>query len=78
MGMDTDCTTREEHAVLVGGPAHGLRLRVTDRPTILQITRPCEVEAAPGGVRAEALYVYRLGLPPGEGPLRYGYDAASP
>lgn len=78
MVMDTDCTTREEHAVLVGGPAHGLRMRVTDRPPVVQVTRPCEVEAPPGGVRAEALYVYRLGLPAGDGPLRYGYDAASP
>ncbi|MFD8571539.1 hypothetical protein [Streptomyces sp. NPDC057694] len=72
-----------ELAVLDGGPAHGLRLRVTDRPSVVQITRPCELDRAesPGEspeLRAEALYVYRRDLSSHDEPLRYGFDGASP
>ncbi|MFJ4713040.1 hypothetical protein [Streptomyces sp. NPDC088785] len=70
-----------ELAVLDGGPAHGLRLRVTDRPPVVQITRPCALEGPPGtppGLRAEALYVYRRDLSRHDEPLRYGFDGASP
>ncbi|MFF1697712.1 hypothetical protein ACFVXC_29545 [Streptomyces sp. NPDC058257] len=68
-----------ELAVLEGGPAHGLRLHVTDRPPVVQVTRPCDVdEAGPDGLRAEALYVYRRDLRVQDEPLRYGFDEASP
>ncbi|WP_353943434.1 hypothetical protein ABII15_18480 [Streptomyces sp. HUAS MG91] len=70
-----------ERAVLVGGPAHGLRLHVTDRPPVVQVTRPCELEEPTGsvpGLRAEALYVYRRDLSTHDEPLRYGFDGASP
>ncbi|MEU6846513.1 hypothetical protein ABZ930_32070 [Streptomyces sp. NPDC046716] len=69
-----------ELAVLEGGPAHGLRVHVTDRPPVVQITRPCELEGASGatGLRAEALYVYRRDLGGHGEPLRYGFDGASP
>jgi hypothetical protein len=30
-----------EEAVLDGGPAHGLRIRVAGRPRMLQVTQPC-------------------------------------
>ncbi|MGA6152357.1 hypothetical protein ACPEIC_03385 [Stenotrophomonas sp. NPDC087984] len=42
------------------------------------MTYPCEVDAALGGVRAEALYIYRRDLRVEHEPLRYGFDAASP
>ncbi|MGW5861141.1 hypothetical protein ACWFRJ_03050 [Streptomyces sp. NPDC055239] len=68
-----------ELAVLDGGPAHGLRLHVADRPPVVQVTRPCDVEeAGPDGLRAEALYVYRRDLRVQDEPLRYGFDGASP
>ena len=74
-------TSRKELAVLEGGPADGLRLRVTDRPDVVQVTEPCEVDDSPrppGLLRAEALYVYRRDLRVQEEPLRYGFDRASP
>ncbi|MFE7860164.1 hypothetical protein [Streptomyces sp. NPDC057403] len=53
-------------------------MRVTDRPWVIQVTYPCEVEARPGGVRAEALYIYRRDTSVKSEPLRYGFDIASP
>ncbi|WP_420034401.1 hypothetical protein ACN2WE_19410 [Streptomyces sp. cg28] len=78
--MNPHAQAARELAVLEGGPAHGLRLRVTDRPPVVQITRPCEMEdpAGPAGLRAEALYVYRRDLSSHGEPLRYGFDGASP
>ncbi|MFE6157328.1 hypothetical protein ACFQ7F_00180 [Streptomyces sp. NPDC056486] len=68
-----------ELALLQGGPAHGLRLHVTDRPPVVQVTRPCDVEEdGPDGLRAEALYVYRRDLRVQDEPLHYGFDGASP
>lgn len=79
-----------ETAVLEGGPADGMRLRVCDEPAVLQVGRPCPAEQAdgngeqPGRERAEgegdvllvqALYVYRRLA---GRPLRYGFDPASP
>lgn len=77
-----------EAAVLDGGPADGVRMRVPDRPGVVQVTVECPVEetdaegshgAGPGaGLRAEALYVYRRDHRVREEPLRYGYDGATP
>ncbi|GAA2536079.1 hypothetical protein ACPCT9_16205 [Streptomyces koyangensis] len=61
-------------------PAAGLRLRVTGRPAILQVTRACEAEQAPGGKEfgVTEVYVYRRDWRVKRPPLRYGYDPASP
>ncbi|MEU6853575.1 hypothetical protein ABZ901_27075 [Actinacidiphila alni] len=74
-----------EEAVLDGGPAHGLRVRVVGRPRVLQVTHPCLVDqdtpAAPAGaapLRVEALHVYRRDPQTAGAPLRYGFDPASP
>jgi len=67
-----------EAAVLDGGPADGLRMRVTDRPKAIQVTYPCRLDSAPDGVRAEALYIYRRDIHVKGEPLRYGFDGASP
>ncbi|MER5438481.1 hypothetical protein [Streptomyces sp. NPDC002790] len=77
---NTHDTGDRELAVLDGGPAHGLRLRVTGRPPVVQVTRPCDVEEPPGpqDLRADALYVYRRDLYVQDEPLRYGFDRASP
>ncbi|MEU0128365.1 MULTISPECIES: hypothetical protein [unclassified Streptomyces] len=76
--MSGDVTTVWEVAVLDGGPAHGLRIKVADRPGVVQVTCPCELDAPPPRMRVDALYLYRREPPmPGE-PLRYGFDAASP
>ncbi|MFD6325280.1 hypothetical protein ACFWOL_20960 [Streptomyces sp. NPDC058442] len=76
--METADVTGWETAVLDGGPADGLRLRVPDRPRVIQVTYPCQVEAAPPGVHAEGVYVYRRDHRVGSQPLRYGFDIASP
>ncbi|MFF4260716.1 MULTISPECIES: hypothetical protein [Streptomyces] len=68
----------QETAILDGGPAEGLRMRVADRPAVVQVTYPCELEGQATGVRAAALYVYRLDRRVKEEPLRYRYDGASP
>lgn len=65
-------------AVLSGGPADGVRVTVTGRPLMLQVTYPCTVEGADTEVRVEALHVYRLDAGTEDGSLRYGYDPASP
>ncbi|MFF4761477.1 hypothetical protein [Streptomyces sp. NPDC001292] len=68
----------QEAAVLVGGPADGMRVKVAGRPWVLQVSFPCEGEAPRGGVRVEAVYVYRRDARVKGEPLRYGFDAASP
>ncbi|WP_046494048.1 hypothetical protein [Streptomyces odonnellii] len=70
--------TEWETAVLDGGPADGVRMRVADRPAVVQVTYPCEVEGPAGGAQVEALYVYRRDPRVQEEPLRYGFDQASP
>ncbi|MGA5702776.1 hypothetical protein [Peterkaempfera bronchialis] len=65
-----------ETAVLVGGPADGVQVRVADRPLVLQVTLPCPVEGTAGELTVEALHVYRR--KGGQPPLRYGFDPASP
>ncbi|MFI5763188.1 hypothetical protein ACIA8F_19910 [Streptomyces sp. NPDC051563] len=69
-----------ESAVLVGGPAEGVRVRVVGRPPVLQVTFPCELEADTDAVRVEALYVYRRDVRQAsdEEALTYGFDGASP
>ena len=68
-----------EIAVLEGGPAHGLRMKVSDRPRTIQVTLPCRLEgASPEGLRADAVYVYRRDYTVTDEPLRYGFDIASP
>ncbi|PWS41189.1 hypothetical protein DKT74_28900 [Streptomyces sp. ZEA17I] len=68
----------QEAAVLVGGPADGTRIRVAGRPSVVQITYPCELDGPAGGARADALYVYRRDPRVASEPLRYGVDPASP
>ncbi|MFI5808527.1 hypothetical protein [Streptomyces sp. NPDC051561] len=67
-----------EEAVLDGGPAHGMRIRVTDRPAVLQVTYPVLVDAPTEGVSVQAHHVYRKDLYVKTEPLRYGFDEASP
>ncbi|WP_414170289.1 hypothetical protein ACMATS_35315 [Streptoverticillium reticulum] len=79
--MTQDGVTVWETAVLDGGPADGLRIRVTDRPGVVQVTRPCAVENPPAAgpaVQVAAIYVYRRDLRVTAEPLRYGFDAVSP
>ncbi|MGW6236848.1 hypothetical protein [Streptomyces sp. NPDC055094] len=70
--------TEWETAVLDGGPADGMRMRVTDRPAVVQVTYPCELEGPSGGAQAVAVYVYRRDPRVQGEPLRYGIDRASP
>jgi hypothetical protein len=65
-----------ETAVLEGGPADGVTVRVEGRPLVLQVTRPCLVEDPAGELRVEALHIYRRKH--AQPPLRYGFDPASP
>ncbi|MFJ5709374.1 hypothetical protein [Streptomyces sp. NPDC093105] len=66
-----------ESALLSGGPADGVRVRLRGRPGLVQVTYPCEVEESRDGMRATAVYIYRRDShSPGE--LRYGYDPAAP
>ncbi|MFC9588800.1 hypothetical protein [Streptomyces sp. NPDC056944] len=76
--MGTSDMAARRSAVLLGGPADGVRVTVAGRPLMLQVTYPCPVEEAAVGVRVEAIHVYRLDGTTGDGPLRYGYDPASP
>ncbi|MEV5876363.1 hypothetical protein AB0L75_19440 [Streptomyces sp. NPDC052101] len=77
--METTEVTGWETAVLDGGPADGVRMKVSDRPRVIQVTCPCPIEAAPpGGIRAEAVYLYRRDYAVTTEPLRYGFDVASP
>ncbi|MFJ9823897.1 hypothetical protein ACIRSU_05920 [Streptomyces sp. NPDC101160] len=74
--------TDQESALLVGGPASGLRVTVTGRPRMLLVTYPCAVDPdcleVRGEVKVDAVHVYRLDPHPADGPPRYGYDPASP
>ncbi|MGQ4437319.1 MULTISPECIES: hypothetical protein [unclassified Streptomyces] len=76
--MDNDNTAHWETAVLDGGPADGLRTRVSARPRVIQVTYPCPVDDRTDGIRVEALYLYLRDLGVTTEPLRYGFDAASP
>ncbi|MDT0462094.1 MULTISPECIES: hypothetical protein [Streptomyces] len=76
--MDLHVATKWETAVLAGGPADGLRMRVAGRPSVVQVTCPCQVEDPADGVQVAALYVYRRRLGARDEPLMYGYDSASP
>ncbi|MGI5336497.1 hypothetical protein ACQEVS_03365 [Streptomyces sp. CA-181903] len=76
--MAGDGVREQETAVLAGGPADGMRIKVTERPGVLQVTLPCVVEVPAGDARVGALYVYRRDLRVAEEPLRYGFDPASP
>lgn len=76
--MNDHGRTEWEAAVLDGGPADGLRMRVTDRPSVVQVTYPCELEGPSDGVQVEAVYVYRRDPRVQGEPLRYGIDRASP
>ncbi|GAA3032929.1 hypothetical protein FHS39_002497 [Streptomyces olivoverticillatus] len=76
--MTHDGMTQCETAVLHGGPADGVTIRVTHRPGVVQVTHPCTVEGPAGGMRIAALYIYRRDLRVTEEPLRYGFDAVSP
>ncbi|MER5783241.1 hypothetical protein ABT104_16185 [Streptomyces mobaraensis] len=67
-----------ETAVLAGGPADGVRIKVTGRPPVVQVTRPCVAEVPADDVRVDALYIYRRDLRVDDEPLRYGFDPASP
>ncbi|SBU94817.1 hypothetical protein F558DRAFT_05108 [Streptomyces sp. AmelKG-A3] len=53
-------------------------MEVADRPQVIQVTYPCQVEAAPNGVRVDEVYVYRRDYAVTSEPLRYGFDVASP
>ncbi|KPI05819.1 hypothetical protein OK074_4309 [Actinobacteria bacterium OK074] len=80
---DAQAHAEWEYAELDGGPASGLRLRVSDRPKAIQVTLPCELvdpvdPTTPAGLRVEALYIYRRDLRVKTEPLRYGFDGVSP
>ncbi|NUU24308.1 MAG: hypothetical protein HOV68_22815 [Streptomycetaceae bacterium] len=64
-----------EAAVLGGGPADGVTVRVADRPPVIQVVYPCHVDKGPNDVQVQALYVYRR---ESSEPLTYGFDAATP
>ncbi|MFI6660076.1 hypothetical protein ACIBL8_31590 [Streptomyces sp. NPDC050523] len=76
--VETTDVTGWETAVLDGGPADGLRMKVSDRPRVIQVTYPCQVEEGPQGLRAEGVFIYRRDYGVSCEPLRYGYDIASP
>jgi hypothetical protein len=74
----TTDVTGWETAVLDGGPADGLRMKVSGRPRVVQVSFPCRLESAPHGVRADGVYIYRRDYGVTDEPLRYGFDIASP
>ncbi|MFF7644300.1 hypothetical protein [Streptomyces canus] len=76
--MQTADVTGWEVAVLDGGPADGMRVKVADRPRVVQVSYPCRAEGAPSGVRVDGVYVYRLDHAVTDEPLRYGFDIACP
>ncbi|WP_240203314.1 hypothetical protein [Streptomyces actuosus] len=76
--MTTTDVTGWETAVLDGGPASGLHMKVSGRPRVIQVTYPCRIEGAPPGVRADGVHVYRRDYGVTDEPLRYGFDIASP
>ncbi|MDI2129580.1 hypothetical protein [Yinghuangia seranimata] len=78
--MTQDDLTVWEAAVLDGGPAHGLRVRVPGRPLVLQVTRPCVIEGDADEL-VHALHLYRrdvVSMDDTAAPVRYRFDAASP
>ncbi|MFJ2813579.1 hypothetical protein [Streptomyces sp. NPDC087294] len=76
--MKTTQVTGWESAVLDGGPADGVRMKVADRPRVIQVTYPCRTETPEDGPRVEAVFVYRRDHSVTGEPLRYGFDIASP
>lgn len=76
--MESADATGWETAVLAGGPADGVRVKVTGRPWVIQVTCPCRLDSAPDGVHVEVVYVYRRDVWVKGEPLRYGFDVASP
>lgn len=64
-----------ETAALEGGPADGRRVRVANRPVVLQVTFPCKAEDDSDGLQVRASHIYRREQ--GD-QLRYAYDPASP
>ncbi|MEV7864723.1 hypothetical protein AB0P17_01145 [Streptomyces sp. NPDC088124] len=76
--MNDRGSTEWEIAVLDGGPANGVRMRVADRPSVVQVTYPCELDGPSGGAQVDALFVYRRDPRVQGEPLRYGFDLASP
>lgn len=66
--------------MLRGGPADGMRVRVADRPRVLQVSFPGEPDpGAPAtGMRVEAVHVYRRERGDGGEPVTYGFDGVSP
>ncbi|OIJ87942.1 hypothetical protein [Streptomyces colonosanans] len=76
--MGLHVSTPWEAAVLTGGPADGLRMQVVGRPSVVQVTYPCRVEAPADGAQVTALYVYRRRLGAHSESLTYGFDGASP
>jgi hypothetical protein len=76
--VDNDDPAHWETAVLDGGPADGLRTRVSARPRVIQVTHPCPVDGRTDGIRVDPLYLYLRDLGVTTEPLRYGFDAASP
>ncbi|MFE0633129.1 hypothetical protein ACFW3D_40125 [Streptomyces sp. NPDC058864] len=65
-----------ETAVLEGGPADGVTVRVAERPLVLQITRRCQADEPVHDLVVDMVFVYRRKH--AQPPLRYGYDPASP
>ncbi|MFH8534788.1 hypothetical protein ACH4GE_41210 [Streptomyces tendae] len=76
--METADATSWETAVLTGGLADGVQMKVAGRPWVIQVTHACAPDGVPDGVRVEAVYVYRRDVRVKSQPLRYGFDAASP
>ncbi|MBZ4323080.1 hypothetical protein [Streptomyces huiliensis] len=76
--MADDGVWGQETAVLTGGPADRVRIKVTGRPAVVQVTLPCVVEGAVVDMRVDALYVYRRDVRVDDEPLRYGFDPVSP
>ncbi|RII20465.1 hypothetical protein DSC45_04495 [Streptomyces sp. YIM 130001] len=76
--MESPGSTSWEAAVLAGGPADGLQVRVSDRPRTLQVSYPCQVASPGSDAQVVALHVYRLDWTVKREPLRYGFDGVSP
>ncbi len=76
--MEANASGEWEEAVLEGGPAHGLRIRVTNRPAVLQVTLPVMIDSPVAGMKVEAHHLYRKDPSVKTAPLHYGFDLASP
>ncbi|MGW1159823.1 hypothetical protein ACWD5Q_24375 [Streptomyces sp. NPDC002513] len=76
--MATTDVTGWETAVLNGGPADGLRMTVSGRPPVVQVSYACRQDSPSNGVQVAAVYVYRRDLRAKSEPLQYHFDVASP